>query len=251
MKLQSFGLSDLGNRRKNNEDRFLRDDRRGLYIVCDGMGGAAAGEVASGNGAAMVYQSMVAQAPLLEAFAGGVQDAVVQVKVALETAIRQANLQVFKDGRKYVDQKGMGTTLTALAVGAHHAVVAHVGDSRCYHLHDGRLAQCTQDHTWVAQQVRLGKMTAQEASTSKHQNLIMRALGIHPDVEVDTTSVPVTPSDRFLLCSDGLHGYFKADEEIRATLSQAMPLQRMALTFIATARERGGKDNVTAVLVQL
>ncbi|MBI5496752.1 MAG: serine/threonine-protein phosphatase [Deltaproteobacteria bacterium] len=250
MKLSSYGLSDLGNKRRNNEDRFLRDDRRGIYIVCDGMGGAAAGEVASGNGASMVYSELVEQEQVIESFQQQAEDAALQLSVVLETAIRHANERVYVEGQRNPDRKGMGTTLTALVVGAHAAVVAHVGDSRCYHLHRGRVAMLTEDHTWVADQVRKGKMTPEEAKTSRKQNLIMRALGINREVKVDTLTVAVAAGDRFLLCSDGLHGYFKGDEEAGAILGRKVPLQRVGLECIAIARDRGGKDNVTAIVVE-
>lgn len=250
MKPSSFGLSDLGNKRRNNEDRFVRDDRRGIYIVCDGMGGAAAGEVASGNGASLVYSELVRQDEVLSAFSAGQEDADLQLSVALETAIRHANERVFVEGQRNPDRKGMGTTLTALVVGAGLGVVGHVGDSRCYHRQAGRTRVLTEDHTWVADQVKKGIMTPEEAKTSRKQNLIMRALGISREVKVDTLTVPATAGDRFLLCSDGLHGYFKDLDEAGALLGRPVPLQRVGLECIALARDRGGKDNVTVIIVE-
>ncbi len=250
MNLTSFGISDLGNKRRNNEDRFLRDDRRGIYIVCDGMGGAAAGEVASGNGASLVYSELVGQDEVLRGFKEGAEDAELQVSVALETAIRHANEHVFLEGQRNPDRKGMGTTLTALCVGQSTAVVGHVGDSRLYHVQQSRIRVLTEDHTWVADQVRKGKMTPDEAKASKKQNLIMRALGISREVKVDTLTVPMLPGDRFLLCSDGLHGYFQDEDEARTIMSRPVGLQRIVLECIATARDRGGKDNVTALMVE-
>jgi protein phosphatase len=251
MKLSSFGLSDLGNKRRNNEDRFVRDDRRGIYIVCDGMGGAAAGEVASGNGASMVYSEMVAQDEVLTGFQQGREDAGLQLSVALETAIRHANEKVFLEGQRNKERKGMGTTLTSLCVGADTAVVGHVGDSRIYHLQQGQVRVLTEDHTWVAEQVKKGKMTPAEAKVSKKQNLIMRALGINREVKVDTLTIPVVSQDRFLLCSDGLHGYFNSDEDAQKLLQSPHPPQRVVLECIALARQRGGKDNITAVIVDV
>ncbi|MEW5853640.1 MAG: protein phosphatase 2C domain-containing protein [Myxococcota bacterium] len=250
MRLNSFGLSDLGNKRRNNEDRFLRDDRRGVYIVCDGMGGAAAGEVASGNSAALVYSELIRQQEVLDAFHAGVEDSVLQLTVTLETAVRAANREIWDKGRADPDRKGMGSTLSALCLGKDTAVVAHVGDSRVYQLHAGEVAVLTDDHTWVADQVRKGRMTPEEAKTSKKQNLILRALGTSKDVQVDTRVVPVFEGDRFLLCSDGLHGYFTSDDEARTLLGKGNNLQRLGWECIALARERGGKDNITAVLVE-
>jgi serine/threonine protein phosphatase PrpC len=250
MKRISFGLSDLGNKRRNNEDRFLRDDRKGIYIVCDGMGGAAAGEVASGNSAAQVYSELMGQPELLAALEGGSPDSVVAVLVSLETAIRNANAHIHAEGLRNKDRKGMGTTLTALVLAGDTAVVGHVGDSRVYQLHNGKARALTEDHTWVADQVKRGLMTPEEARHSKKQNLIMRALGIRSDVVVDTCTVPVMSGDRFLLCSDGLHGYLRSDDEVTALLAQPGNLQRLALSCIGVARQRGGKDNITALLVE-
>lgn len=251
MRLVSFGLSDLGNKRKNNEDRFIRDDRRGIYVVCDGMGGAAAGEVASGNAASQVYSTMVGHQELLDGLAAGDGDALVATGVALEDAIRDANLKVFKSAQKNPDRKGMGSTLTALVVGADTAVVGHVGDSRVYHCHSGQTRVVTQDHTWVAEQVRLGKMTPEEAAVSKKHNLILRAIGIRADVKVDIHHVPVVAGDKFLLCSDGLHGYLQSDVEAGILMNKKVPAQRRALECISLARERGGKDNITAILLDV
>jgi len=251
MRLASFGLSDLGNKRRNNEDRFVRDDRRGIYVVCDGMGGAAAGEVASGNAASQVYSSLIAQTALLDGVRNGEADAVVRAGVALEEAIREANRKVFKSAQQNPERKGMGSTLTALLVGGDTAVVGHVGDSRVYHWHNGATRLVTQDHTWVAEQVRLGKMTPEEAAVSKKQNLILRAIGIRAEVKVDVRHVPIVAGDRFLVCSDGLHGYLQNEEEAGILMARKVALQRRCLECISLARERGGKDNITAVLLDV
>jgi protein phosphatase len=251
MKLQSFGISDLGNKRRNNEDRFLRDDRRGIYIVCDGMGGAAAGEVASGNSAAMVYSTLMGQPGLMEAFRkGGVQSGEMMVE-AMRGAILEANRKVFEHGVQHPERKGMGSTLTALCIGGDTAVVGHVGDSRVYQWHGNAIRVLTEDHSWVSHQVKMGKMTEAEAKVSKKRNLILRVVGIHPEVQPDVLMVPVFEGDRFMLCSDGLHGYLTSDTEAAALVGTNEPVQRRVMECIALARQRGGKDNVTTVMVDV
>jgi serine/threonine protein phosphatase PrpC len=213
------------------------------------MGGAAAGEGASGNAASRVYSELLEQTELLEAFHHNHPDSQSLMVVALETGIRHANHHVFKESQRHLQRRGMGSTLTALVMGPAAAIIGHVGDSRAYQWRGGQTELLTTDHTWVAEQVRMGLMTAKQARSSKHQNLIMRALGIHKDVDVESRVVAVQPGDRFLLCTDGLHTYFDTTQDAAALMGRAQSPERLVWECIAFARARGGKDNVTAVVV--
>jgi len=236
--------TDKGCVREMNEDsgRLVRPNdpaqhaaRGVLLIVADGMGGHSAGEVASQMAADLTsrlyYQS---QGPAHE---------------ALRDAVAEANRRIFAAAAADEAKRGMGTTCTALAIRGAEASVAHVGDSRCYMLRAGEFYQLTEDHSAVMEMVRHGLITKEEARTHEDKNVILRALGTTPEVEVAMNEpFGVREGDRFLLCSDGLHDLV-TDDEIAAALSGAEDLHAACERLIELAKERGGHDNITVGIV--
>lgn len=234
----------------SNEDAFLLDNDMGLYVVADGMGGHAAGEVASQEAVETVMGMVKRGHAAIDAFAneGPTPDNVRAVQRLLESAVQAATYMVFAIAENDPDQKGMGTTVSALLCMDTHAVVAQVGDSRIYLVREGGVYQLTEDHTLVAWQLKQGIISEAEAALSPHKNVITRAVGSRDYVQVDTNCIEIGPGDRFLLCSDGLHGYLQEDEIApMLTLGPDVAVSRL----IDLANARGGRDNITAVVVEL
>jgi len=246
----AVGVTDIGRRRTSNEDAFLLDDELGLYVVADGMGGHAAGEVASREAVDTVMGMVRRGHETVERFAreGPTEDNVRAVQRLLESAVQAATYMVFAIAENDPDQKGMGTTVSALLLTADHGVIAQVGDSRIYLLREGQVYQLTEDHTLVAWQVKQGIISEAEAALSPHKNVITRAVGSRDYVQVDTHCIEIGAGDRFLLCSDGLHGYL-SEQEIAPIL--ALGAQLAANRLIELANSRGGRDNITAVVVEI
>ena len=247
MRLIASGLSDVGRVREMNEDTWLAAPELGLYVVCDGMGGHAAGEVASRLAAETVIAAVRAQAQML------VEDPSQQqcdaLSGLLRHAIEAASAAVY---RRSVEEgnRGMGTTCTALLVVGAKAIMGHVGDSRLYLSCAGQLHHVSQDHTYVAEAVRHGIMTREEAIASGYGNIVTRAVGPHENVLVDTLVFDLLPQDRLLLCSDGLHGYFPDDLELVKILREDAT-DRVVEQLVGMANERGGEDNITAVVLRV
>jgi serine/threonine protein phosphatase PrpC len=244
------GLTDVGRRRTINEDAFLCDDDLGLYIVADGMGGHAAGEVASREAVDTVHAMVrreIEALRVMDELDEAASPAFHRPVRVLEGAIQAATYMVFGLAQHDPERQGMGTTISALLLRGGHGIVAQVGDSRVYLVRDGAAMVLTEDHTLVAWQVKQGLITDEEAARSPHRNVITRAVGSREYVQVDTRVVECRPGDTFLLCSDGLHGYLD-DEEIPriCDLGAVVATQR----FIELANERGGRDNITAVVVE-
>jgi protein phosphatase len=244
-----YGLTDLGRKRKSNEDALFLDDELGLYIVADGMGGHAAGEVASREAVdtlyGMVKRGLGDLAELVDPLVP--EDARAACRL-MESAVQAATYFVFSIAEIDRDKSGMGTTISALLVLGDYAVTAQVGDSRIYKVVEETVEQLTEDHTLIAWQLKQGLITPQEALRSPHKNVITRAVGNREYVQVDTRCIPLLPTTRFLLCSDGLHGYLR-DDDIPAIV--AMGGDAAVHRFIDLANERGGKDNITAILVDI
>jgi protein phosphatase len=244
------GLTDVGRRRKQNEDAFLLDNDLGLYVVADGMGGHAAGEIASQETVETVHGMVTRERNLLEPLlAGDLSDVPVRRVVRLlESSVQAATYMVFALAEHNPKSQGMGTTVSAVLLAGGVAVTAQVGDSRVYLVRGREATQLTEDHTLVAWQLRQGIISPEEARSSPHKNVITRAVGSREYVQVDTHVCSTSAGDAFLLCSDGLHGYLKADEipDIIALGADAAVKR-----FIDLANQRGGKDNITAVVVEL
>ena len=250
MQIESAGLTDVGQRRKLNEDAFLVDDALALYVVADGMGGHAAGEVASSEAVDAVHSMVIRERAKLERLSQGAinEEVVRQAHRVLEAAVQNATYQVFGIAQHEPEQQGMGTTVSALALAGPYGITAQVGDSRIYLVRQGQARPLTEDHTLVAWQLKQGIITPEEALLSPHKNVITRAVGSREYVQVDTRFVDLQPNDALMLCSDGLHGYVP-DHEIPGivALGPRLAVER----FIQLANDRGGRDNITCVVVQL
>ena len=232
MWLSAGFATNRGLMRRTNEDSFLV--RKGLYVVCDGMGGARGGEVAS----QMACERMVAIDP---ASAG---------KDELRAAIVSANESISARSLAEPLLLGMGTTLTLALIRDDTLLLGHVGDSRAYLLHDGGLRQLTDDHSWVGEMVRRGELTAAEAAVHPHRSVITKALGTDSEAEPDLVEVALEPGDRLLLCSDGLSGMVSNDS-IQELLRRPDGAQAVADALVEAAIKGGGEDNVTVVVVDL
>ena len=248
--VRSFGQSDVGRKREQNEDAFLRDDELGLYVVADGMGGHAAGEVASEEAVDTLY-SMIKRG--MSSFGDELIGDLTEEHARsacrlLEGAVQAATYMVFAMAELDRAKKGMGTTITALLALGGYAVTAQVGDSRIYQVRDGEAIQLTEDHTLVEWELKQGFITREQAQRSPYRNIITRVVGKHDYVQVDTGVVDLRAGDRYLLCSDGLHGYL-GDSEI-ATLCAPDGVTAVH-SLIKLANDRGGHDNITAVLVEV
>jgi protein phosphatase len=246
---RSAGLSDVGRKRSGNEDAYFIDNVLGLYVVADGMGGHAAGEVASQEAVETVYgmvkRGVAAIHPLKEPLLDADARAACRL---MESAVQAATYMVYSMAELDRGKSGMGTTISALLVLGEYAVTGQVGDSRIYRLRGGAVEQLTEDHTLIAWQLKQGLITPQEAKRSPHRNVITRAVGNREYVQVDTAVVPIQPGDQFLVCSDGLHGYLReADIPPIAALGPDAAVKK----FIDLANERGGKDNITAIVLEI
>ncbi|MFZ9886902.1 MAG: PP2C family protein-serine/threonine phosphatase [Myxococcota bacterium] len=247
---RSHGQTDVGRVRLHNEDAFLIDDHTGLYVVADGMGGHAAGEVASAEAIDQIHAMVKNQYGVVQAYLREPSvPAASAVCRLLEAAVQAATYMVFGLAEQDPARRGMGTTISTLLVAGQHAFVAQVGDSRVYHGRKGQVVQLTEDHTLVNLQVKMGLLTPEQAKTAAHGNIITRAVGLYDYVEVDTVDVEVQPGDRFLLCSDGLHGYVSEPAEVARFLF-APGIEDGAQGLIDAANSRGGKDNISVILIE-
>jgi protein phosphatase len=237
--------------RTNNEDCYRIVSPLNLYVLADGMGGEAHGEVASALAVETVVKHCLEgqenpSAPLV----GEAKPELNPKSQRLLSAIQLANREVFQSAEEHPERLGMGATLTAAWIDGMQLSVGHVGDSRLYLLRTGQLQQLTSDHSLVAEQVRRGILTASEAEQSNLQSVLLRALGTQPEVEVDIEQVPLFQGDVLLLCSDGLTRMV-TEPEIAGTLQAEPNAQRAAEKLIEHANESGGIDNVSVIVVSL
>jgi protein phosphatase len=237
--------------RTNNEDSYQVVPPLQLFVLADGMGGEAHGEVASSLAVETVVKHCLEgqenpSAPLT----GEAKPGLTEKSRRLASAVHLANQKVFASAAEHAEQRGMGATLTAAWIDDMNLSVGHVGDSRVYLLRTGVLQQLTSDHSLVAEQVRRGILTASEAESSTMQNVLLRALGTQPQVEVDIEQVALFPNDVLLLCSDGLTRMVTEPEIAGALQSEPDP-QKAAEKLVKLANEGGGVDNVTAIVVSV
>src|SRR5580658_10792903 len=248
----AFGArSDTGRTRENNEDSFALAAELNLFVLSDGMGGLAAGEVASKLACATVIAHCreAAVNPSLPLI-GEHLDGVSAHSNRLASAIRTANRVVYAAAQGNEQKRGMGATVVAIWLTVEQRVsVAHVGDSRIYRLRGRDFLQVTEDHSFVAEQVRRGMMTQHEAENSNMQSVLLRALGVEPEVQVDVTERDLMEGDTLLLCSDGLTREL-SDAQVAATLADKEEPQEAAASLIDLANQAGGGDNITAVVIR-
>jgi len=244
-KAKASGLSDIGRVRDTNEDQFLLDEEFGLYAVADGMGGHAAGEIAS----ELAIQSLAEK--LRETSLTGSAPTVEEARRQLADAVGAANRKICASIAAHDDRRGMGTTMVALLVLPDRVVIGHVGDSRAYLLRRGSLRMLTSDHSWVNEQVRLGLLSHQEAHRHPMRNVVTRALGSRGDVTPELTEERIEHGDAFLLCSDGLN-VMLSDDGIRETLLRHKDDPEEACrALVDEANRKGGEDNTTVIVVTI
>ncbi len=245
------GKSDVGCVRTNNEDNFGYDSRFGIFVVCDGMGGQAAGEVASKMAVDILldYFREAARTGNYHQVGEPLQGVSPDAR-ALASAIHLANRTIYETGQQQTSKSGMGSTIVAALIRGNALSVGHVGDSRIYLIRQNAIQQLTQDHSLVMEQVRRGYITREQAERSEMQNIILRALGSEESVEPDVEDLVVLPGDTLILSSDGLTRHVH-DEEILKIISSSSSLEQSCATLVETAKSNGGDDNITCLLLRI
>ncbi|RLB72636.1 MAG: Stp1/IreP family PP2C-type Ser/Thr phosphatase [Deltaproteobacteria bacterium] len=237
MKLQVCAKTDIGLSRNNNEDRYFVDKQRGLFIVADGMGGHTAGEVASQIAVETICHVLHTVDKT-------------NPQQQLKQAVTEANLAVRQAAKVNPSLHGMGTTLSIILLHQQQGYLAHVGDSRIYRLHNQKLQQLSDDHSLVGEQLRQGTITPEQAKSSSLGNILLQAIGLSPQLDIYQDKISLAPADQFLLCSDGLTDLV-SDTEIEKHLRQTGTIDLRCDALINAALAAGGKDNITAILLQI
>jgi serine/threonine protein phosphatase PrpC len=254
VQIVSGGVSDVGRVRTNNEDSFRIVEPLKLFILSDGMGGEAHGEIASSMAVETVERYCSEFQGSREDFRatvhGTASNSWLPQTKALQNAVLQANLNIYKSAQEHPEQRGMGATLTTGWINGERLSLAHVGDSRAYLLRTGSLQQLTNDHSLVAEQVRRGILTPQQAEESEMQSVLLRALGANPEVEVEIDEIGLIPGDVLLFCSDGLTRMV-TEPEIAGKLQAETDAFTAAQKLIELANERGGLDNATVIVARV
>lgn len=251
MQIVSGGVTDVGRVRTNNEDCFRIVAPLHLFVLSDGMGGEAHGEVASALAVETVVQHCAdGEKNAAVTLYGEQQPGWSDKTQRLSSAAHLANKKIFESAHEHPDQQGMGATLTAAWIDGSRLSIAHVGDSRAYLLRGGSLQQITSDHSLVAEQVRQGILTPAEAEQSEMQSVLLRALGSQPDIQIDAEEHGLIARDILLLCSDGLTRML-IEPEIAGTLQAEPDATRAAEKLVELANDRGGADNITVVVVRI
>ncbi len=252
MELRHASRTDVGRKRTHNEDRFLVQPDDALFVVCDGMGGHASGEVASQLAVDQIsgfFESSRNNPDITWPYKGDRR--LSEAENRLVVGIKWANYMVFEKASSALQFKGMGTTCVSALFEDGACVIAHVGDSRCYRIRDGRIEQLTEDHSLLNDYKRLAHLTPDEIKNFPHKNIITRALGMKASVAVDVKREPIKPGDIYLLCCDGLSGEVEAPDMLRIVSEADGDLDGACATLIDQANRNGGRDNITVVLVQV
>jgi PPM family protein phosphatase len=251
LRISADAQSDVGRKRKGNEDALCLNDEQRLYVVADGMGGHAAGEVAS-------RVAVDAIAEFVELTGGnqeitwpfGLDDTISYEGNRLKTAVRHANTRVIEATRESAEYEGMATTVAAVLVDGDIANLAHVGDSRIYLWNGESIEQLTRDHSWVNEQIENGAISPEQARSHPLRNVVTRALGGRADLVVELQSRRMAPGDMLLLCSDGLTTMIPDDGIARILRESDGDVARATTALVSEANERGGEDNITVVLLK-
>ena len=253
MRLQSFVATDVGIKRKANEDNFCVNKELGLFVVADGMGGHAAGEVAS-RIAVEEIESILLQSYEDEdwTWPDTYDTAYSLAANKLRFAINLANEKIRKTTMDRLECRGMGTTIVAAMFLENQCTIAHVGDSRAYLIRDTKLSALTSDHSWVNEQLKQGYLTLEHARNHPFRNVITQALGSGSDIKVDLRDLPLKDGDLIMLCSDGLNSML-TDHEILEVIrdGKSLPLDQLTMSLIEAAKKCGGDDNITVAMVKV
>lgn len=253
MRTRHFGHTDAGRKRKRNEDAWLGDEKLGLFVVCDGVGGRARGDLASEETVELIWDWVKREHHAVHTAVtegGRTEASVARLGALVRSAVQNACYMVHGMGQVDPEHKGMSTTASVVLVAGDLVVVGQVGDSRVYLARGGAVSQLTEDHTWQNLQIKEGMLTPEQARkqpTGKH--MITRAVGLREFVDVDILAVPVQAGDRLLLCSDGLHGYLDDAASLMTDLFE-QHLHDAAPAAIRHANACGGQDNITALFVE-
>lgn len=250
MKVRYFGHTDVGLTREHNEDSHLADPDLGVFVVADGVGGRAKGEVASQETVELIWEWLKRHEKMIAEFAqDGQTDRAGQLCQLVRGAIQNACYMVHSMGEIDPDHRGMSTTASVFLLCGRLGVVGQVGDSRVYLVRGNEVAQLTEDHTLINYQLKQGLITPEQAQNSRAKNVITRAVGHKDYVEVDTLPIPLFPGDRIVLCSDGFHGYVESNDDMRYFID--LDVEEAVLEAIRFANAKGGRDNITAMMVEL
>jgi PPM family protein phosphatase len=250
MEIRFWAATDVGRTRDHNEDNFLVDKKLNLFVVADGMGGHAAGEVASSVAVREVRRVVADSREIVEGFTSE-ESAVGRQEILklIESAIHQACSRVYELAQEDAEKRGMGTTLSLMLIAGKRGFIGHVGDSRIYLARTGQVHQLTEDHSLINELIKRGRLKPGDAFDSPYKNAVTRAVGVYESVEVDTFDFDLLPADNYLLCSDGLSCYI--DDELTQEYLSGDKVKEIPDRFIRLANESGGKDNITAVVVRV
>jgi len=251
MKITYKAVSDVGRKRKGNEDSLFVNPEQHLFVVADGMGGHAAGEVASKVAVDAINEFVCLTGGDEEiTWPFGLDENISYDGNRLKTAIRYANRKVLEATRERSEYEGMATTVAAVLVDGDGANLGHVGDSRVYLVRDGKISQLTSDHSWVNEQIQSGVISPDQARTHPLRNVVTRALGGKPDLQVDMQLHKIKSGDILLLCSDGLTTMIPDDEIARLVMDAGADVEKAAQALVASANAKGGEDNITVLLLR-
>jgi len=243
LELIAAGKTDTGIVRSNNEDNYIVDEKLGLLVVADGMGGHAAGEVASKMAVSIISDHLMGR----QKFFGAYNESYSPLTNNLNSALRQANLAVFEAAEGSTQLHGMGTTVAAVLICGTRVSIAHIGDSRVYLVRSGNIEQLTDDHSMINEQVKRDLITREDAANSANKNYLTKALGISAEMEADLSELTLLSGDILLLCTDGLSNMITNEMILEIILFAQKPAAICDL-LINKAIEEGGKDNITAVI---
>lgn len=245
IELSSRGATDVGQVRSANQDSFFVDEKQQVFLVADGMGGHAGGEIASGLCVDIIPPYIAENQEVVVSCKSHPDQRIANM---LAASINFASTKIYEKALENPKLKGMGTTATVLKISNNYGYIAHVGDSRCYLIRCGYIYQITNDHSLVSEQVRAGILSKEEAEQHHLRNVITRSVGYQEEEDVDTTSFELEDGDFLLLCSDGLHGKIP-DKEISLLIQEKGP--DAVPQLIAMANERGGEDNITGIVIKV
>jgi len=251
MKITYKAVSDVGRKRKGNEDSLFVNPEQHLFVVADGMGGHAAGEIASKVAVESINEFVCLTGGDEEiTWPFGLDENISYDGNRLKTAIRYANRKVLEATKEKSEYEGMATTVAAVLVDGDAANLGHVGDSRVYLVRDGAITQLTSDHSWVNEQIQSGVISPDQARTHPLRNVVTRALGGKPDLQVDMQQHKAKAGDILLLCSDGLTTMIPDEDIARVVRDAGGDVEKAAQALVASANAKGGEDNITVLLIR-